>query len=294
MKKSVLMFSLLSGTALMFPRLTIASGFPTHTHPNRSPPFSLNNPTKPIRLPLSASSVSATATPTSALAKATAFMTLIRPNSAKTKVLFLHVRTATALTGLVLTMPPSADVWSTTARPIRQQPVPETRSDRMPVAKAAKNAATTPARPAIRQWQLPNATTQSATNAAIPVTKPKTATPARDTTTAAEHGSIVPEPSVIRTLHVAAPTARATIFRTSATTKATAKVFTATAIVPATALRPASKAVTAMQRRRAVKAGRQRPAQPATVKYCTTTRPNPVQAVTRHRLIPAIRRPAIV
>ncbi len=266
----------------------------THTHPNRSPPFSLNNPTKPIRLPLSASSVSATATPTSALAKATAFMTLIRPNSAKTKVLFLHVRTATALTGLVLTMPPSADVWSTTARPIRQQPVPETRSDRMPAAKAAKNAATTPARPAIRQRQLPNATTQSATNAAIPVTKPKTATPARDTTTAAEHGSIVPEPSVIRTLHVAAPTARATIFRTSATTKATAKVFTATAIVPATALRPASKAVTAMQRRRAVKAGRQRPAQPATAKHCTTTRPNPVQAVTRHRLIPAIRRPAIV
>lgn len=221
-------------------------------------------------------------------------MTLIRPNSAKTKVLFLHVRTATALTDLVLTMPPSADVWSTTARPIRQQPVPETRSDRMPAAKAAKNAATTPARPAIRQRQLPNATTQSATNAAIPVTKPKTATPARDTTTAAEHGSIVPEPSVIRTLHVAAPTARATIFRTSATTKATAKVFTATAIVPATALRPASKAVTAMQRRRAVKAGRQRPAQPATAKHCTTTRPNPVQAVTRHRLIPAIRRPAIV
>ena len=31
MKKSVLMFSLLSGTALMFPRLTIASGLPTHT-----------------------------------------------------------------------------------------------------------------------------------------------------------------------------------------------------------------------------------------------------------------------
>lgn len=74
-----------------------------------------------------------------------------------------------------------------------------------------KNAATTPARPAIRQRQLPNATTQSVTNAEIPVTKPKTATPARDTTTVAEHGSIVPEPSVIRTLHVAAPTARATI-----------------------------------------------------------------------------------
>ena len=32
MKKSVLLFSLLSGTALMFPRLTIASGIlPTHT-----------------------------------------------------------------------------------------------------------------------------------------------------------------------------------------------------------------------------------------------------------------------
>ena len=32
MKKSVLMFSLLSGTVLMFPRLTIASGLPAHTH----------------------------------------------------------------------------------------------------------------------------------------------------------------------------------------------------------------------------------------------------------------------
>ena len=42
MKKSVLMFSLLSGTALMFPRLTIASGFPTHTHtytPEPKPAF---------------------------------------------------------------------------------------------------------------------------------------------------------------------------------------------------------------------------------------------------------------
>ena len=36
------MFSLLSGTALMFPRLTIASGFPTHTHtytPEPKPAF---------------------------------------------------------------------------------------------------------------------------------------------------------------------------------------------------------------------------------------------------------------
>ena len=213
---------------------------------------------------------------------AAAIFQSILPNNAKMKVLFLHVRTATALTGLVLTMPPSANVWSTTARPTRQQPVPETRSDRMPAAKTVKNAATTPAHPAIRQRQLPNATTQSATNAEIPVTKPKTATPARDTTTVAEHGSIVPEPSVIRTLHVAAPTARATIFRTSATTKATARAFTATAIVPATVLRPVSKA------------GRQRPAQPATVKHCTTTRQNPVQAVIRHQLILAIRRPAIV
>ena len=42
MKKSVLMFSLLSGTALMFPRLTIAYGFPTHTHtytPETKPDF---------------------------------------------------------------------------------------------------------------------------------------------------------------------------------------------------------------------------------------------------------------
>ena len=41
MKKSVLMFSLLSGTALMFPKLTIASGFPlTHTGtPEPKPAF---------------------------------------------------------------------------------------------------------------------------------------------------------------------------------------------------------------------------------------------------------------
>ena len=41
MKKSVLMFSLLSGTALMFPRLTIASGIlPTHTGtPEPKPAF---------------------------------------------------------------------------------------------------------------------------------------------------------------------------------------------------------------------------------------------------------------
>ena len=42
MKKSVLMFSLLSGTALMFPRLTIASGLPAHTHtytPEPKPAF---------------------------------------------------------------------------------------------------------------------------------------------------------------------------------------------------------------------------------------------------------------
>ena len=41
MKKSVLLFSLLSGTALMFPRLTIASGIlPTHTStPKPKPAF---------------------------------------------------------------------------------------------------------------------------------------------------------------------------------------------------------------------------------------------------------------
>ena len=41
MKKSVLLFSLLSGTALMFPRLTIASGIlPTHTStPEPKPAF---------------------------------------------------------------------------------------------------------------------------------------------------------------------------------------------------------------------------------------------------------------
>ena len=49
MKKSVLMFSLLSGTALMFPRLTIASGFPAHTHtytPEPKPAFQFEQPDK--------------------------------------------------------------------------------------------------------------------------------------------------------------------------------------------------------------------------------------------------------
>ena len=52
MKKSVLMFSLLSGTALMFPRLTIASGFPTHTHtytPEPKPAFQFEQPDKAFK-----------------------------------------------------------------------------------------------------------------------------------------------------------------------------------------------------------------------------------------------------
>ncbi len=49
MKKSVLMFSLLSGTVLMFPWLTIASGFPAHTHtytPEPKPAFQFEQPDK--------------------------------------------------------------------------------------------------------------------------------------------------------------------------------------------------------------------------------------------------------
>ena len=52
MKKSVLMFSLLSGTALMFPRLTIASGFPTHAHtytPEPKPAFQFEQPDKAFK-----------------------------------------------------------------------------------------------------------------------------------------------------------------------------------------------------------------------------------------------------
>ena len=52
MKKSVLMFSLLSGTALMFPRLTIASGFPTHTHtytPEPKPAFQFEQTDKAFK-----------------------------------------------------------------------------------------------------------------------------------------------------------------------------------------------------------------------------------------------------
>ena len=47
MKKPVLMFSLLSGTALMFPWLTIASGLPAHTHtPEPKPAFQFEQPDK--------------------------------------------------------------------------------------------------------------------------------------------------------------------------------------------------------------------------------------------------------
>ena len=49
MKKSVLMFSLLSGTALMFPKLTIASGLPAHTltyTPEPRPAFQFEQPDK--------------------------------------------------------------------------------------------------------------------------------------------------------------------------------------------------------------------------------------------------------
>ena len=49
MKKPVLMFSLLSGTVLMFPKLTIASGLPAHTHtytPEPKPAFQFEQPDK--------------------------------------------------------------------------------------------------------------------------------------------------------------------------------------------------------------------------------------------------------
>ncbi|MFR7963228.1 MAG: hypothetical protein ACLU5H_04545 [Alphaproteobacteria bacterium] len=52
MKKSVLMFSLLSGTALMFPRLTIASGLPAHTltyTPEPKPAFQFEQPDKAFK-----------------------------------------------------------------------------------------------------------------------------------------------------------------------------------------------------------------------------------------------------
>ena len=53
MKKSVLMFSLLSGTALMFPRLTIASGLPAHTltyTPEPKPAFQFEQPDKTYKI----------------------------------------------------------------------------------------------------------------------------------------------------------------------------------------------------------------------------------------------------
>ena len=52
MKKSVLMFSLLSGTALMFPKLTIASGLPALTHtytPEPKPAFQFEHPDKAFK-----------------------------------------------------------------------------------------------------------------------------------------------------------------------------------------------------------------------------------------------------
>ena len=52
MKKSVLMFSLLSGTALMFPKLTFASGLPAHTltyTPEPKPAFQFEQPDKAFK-----------------------------------------------------------------------------------------------------------------------------------------------------------------------------------------------------------------------------------------------------
>ena len=58
----------------------------THTRPNRSPPFSLNNPTKPIKPPPSVSSAPATAaTPGLVRWTAMTIIKLIPCNNAKTK-----------------------------------------------------------------------------------------------------------------------------------------------------------------------------------------------------------------
>ncbi len=128
MKKSVLMFSLLSGTALMFPRLTIASGLPTHTHPNRSPPFSLNNPTKPLRPPPSVSSAPKTAaTPASDPWAETTAIKSIPCNNAETRdIPSLHVPSPLILPDNVHITPPILqNVSKTVPAPAKKQALPK-------------------------------------------------------------------------------------------------------------------------------------------------------------------------
>ena len=114
MKKSVLMFSLLSGTALMLPDLAVASGiFSTHkSTPQPEPAFQFEQPDKAYKTAGSVSSASATATLMSASAKVTIIKSIPKP-SVRTKA--FPNRTATRyirLTASVLTMPPTAKAAS--------------------------------------------------------------------------------------------------------------------------------------------------------------------------------------
>ena len=90
--------------------------------------------------------------------------------------------------------------------------IPARRSAPTSAAKAARNA-TVHVRRAIPHRQHPNVMTPRRTNVATPVTGPRTVIRARDIMTAAAAGSIVKEAFVRRTVHVAAPTAKATTFR---------------------------------------------------------------------------------
>ena len=118
--------------------------------------------------------------------------------------------------------------------------IPARRSAPTSAARVAENA-TVHVRRAIPHRQHPNVMTPRRTNAATPVTRPRTVIRARDIMTAAAAGSIVKEAFVRRTVPVAAHTAKATTFRIPAaviTVPVTATTATVTVRFPATRLKP--------------------------------------------------------
>ena len=118
--------------------------------------------------------------------------------------------------------------------------IPARRSAPTSAAKAAENA-TVHVRRAIPHRQHPNVMTPRRTNAATPVTRPRTVIRARDIMTAAAAGSIVKEAFVRRTVPVAAHTAKATTSRipvAAITVPVTATTATVTVRFPATRLKP--------------------------------------------------------
>ena len=100
----------------------------THTHPNRSPPFSLNKPTKPLRPPPSVSSAPKTAaTPASDPWAETTAIKSIPCNNAETRdIPSLHVPSPLILPdNAPITPPILQNVSKTVHAPARKQALPK-------------------------------------------------------------------------------------------------------------------------------------------------------------------------